>query len=150
MTTIVKTEKYQRGTFGTLIKWAFIIFNVVMLVWIVGGLHSVSTIEVHSNAERAGRAIGSAIGVASLLTLWVFGDIILGALVFFTRGQKVVTEQIVGHAFSAGSAGTLGEGNFGKADELIAQYKNKLGETPTRSEHPSRSSGGAVSFGKRS
>src|SRR5206468_2959196 len=96
MTTIVRTEKYQRGTFGTLIKWAFIIFNVVMLVWILGGLHSVSNMEVHSNAERAGRAIGSAIGVASLLTLWVFGDIILGALVFFTRGQKVVTEQIVG------------------------------------------------------
>jgi|APCry1669192522_1035417.scaffolds.fasta_scaffold01145_6 hypothetical protein len=148
MATIVKTEKYQRGTFGTFIKWAFIAFNVIMLLWIVSGFSAVSNIEVHSTAESAGRAIGSAIGFASLLTLWVFGDIILGVLVLFTRGQKIIVEETSGG--SSYSSVTASEGNFSKADELIAQLKAQ--RSATDNSPPSRytpSVGSSPSFGKR-
>lgn len=149
MSSIVKTERYQRGPFGTLIKWAFVGFNLIMLVWIVGGLQSASTIEVHSEAERAGRAIGSAIGVASLLTLWVFGDIILGVLVLFTRGHKVVTEEVVGRSISTWPAMPSGGGDFSNAGMLIDQLKSQLRE-PARVEEPiRRSASAAPSFGKR-
>ncbi|MBR0994163.1 hypothetical protein JQ580_25915 [Bradyrhizobium japonicum] len=150
MVEVIKTEKYQRGTFGTFIKWAFIAFNVVMLVWIIGGFHAASTIEVHSNAERAGRAIGSAIGVASLLTLWVFGDVILGVMVLFTRGTKVIVEKSIERTSPLGAMSTSG-GDFSKADELIAQLKRQQAEEViTRQPQYARSQSGAGStFGKR-
>jgi hypothetical protein len=94
--SIVRREKYERTAFGKLIKWAFIAFNVLMIIWIVSGLSAISNMQVHSTAERAGQVIGSAIGISWLLSLWAAGDIILGILVAFTRGDKVITEEAVG------------------------------------------------------
>jgi hypothetical protein len=37
--SIVRTEKRERSVAGKLIKWAFVAFNLLMAVWIVGGLH---------------------------------------------------------------------------------------------------------------
>ncbi|MCK1542009.1 hypothetical protein IVB12_08505 [Bradyrhizobium sp. 179] len=148
MASIVRTEKYQRGTFGTFIKWAFIAFNVLMLIWIIGGFHAASTIEVHSNAERAGRAIGSAIGVASLLTLWMVGDVILGILVLFTRGTKVVTEQTIGSASSFASFTSASDNSFSKADELIAQFKCQQHASAREPEYI-KSPKSSPSFGRR-
>src|ERR1700709_2796353 len=122
MAEIVSTERYQRGMFGTLTKWAFIAFNVLMLVWVVGGFNAVSNIAVHSDAERVGRAIGSAFGIASLLMLWMIGDVILGILVLVTRGNKVIT-QTVGSSFGLVPSYN-GEG-FNKVDELIAQFQSQ-------------------------
>ena len=75
-----------RGAFGKLCKWVFILFNVLMLFWMIGGMGSVGDLpEAASAAERAGQAIGASLGFGMLLMLWVFGDIILGLFVFFTR-----------------------------------------------------------------
>lgn len=94
MGQIIRVEKYQRGFFGKFFKYAFILFNVLMLVWVVGGFMNASGGfgKLSSDAERAGAAIGTAMGVGLLLTLWVIGDIILGLFVLFTRGKKVITE----------------------------------------------------------
>ena len=70
---------------GSLIKWLFIGFNVLMLVWLVVGFNAASNVGAVSEAEQAGRAIGTGIGIALILGLWVFGDIILGLLVLLTR-----------------------------------------------------------------
>lgn len=96
MGQIIRVEKYQRGFFGKLFKYAFILFNVLMLFWVVGGFISASggIGKLSSDAERAGAAIGTAMGIGLLLTLWVIGDIILGLFVMFTRGKKVITETI--------------------------------------------------------
>ncbi|WP_026986542.1 hypothetical protein [Fodinicurvata fenggangensis] len=77
----------KRGFWGKLFKWGFIVFNVIMVVWLVGywmELGEMTSGSV-SDAERTGQAIGGTIGTGLLLVLWVMGDIILGFLVLFTR-----------------------------------------------------------------
>ena len=83
-------RKPRRGPFGWLVKWLFIAFNVVMIVLAfvyladIGEMSEAST----SEAEQAGIAIGATLGVGVLLTVWALGDVILGALVLFTRPRK--------------------------------------------------------------
>ena len=149
MASVVRRETRERSAVGRLIKWAFIGFNILMVVWIVVGMNAASKMEVHSVAEHAGRAIGSAIGFVALLILWAIGDIILGILVLFTRGDKVITEQIAGGFADSGRIAEPPSGNFGNADELIAQFKAQQGRNDVRpAPHPAQV--GAVStFGKR-
>jgi hypothetical protein len=144
MASIVRREKRERGPFGKLLKWAFIGFNVVMLIWIVSGFSAVSKIEVHSTAEQAGRAIGSAIGFASLLTLWAIGDLILGILVIVSRGDKVITEEAMGGLTSSAMSAEQPSVGYSKADELIAKYKTHVVERSAAT-----GGGTATSFGKR-
>src|SRR4051812_45616332 len=123
MASVVRRETRERSALGKLIKWIFIGFNIAMIIWIVGGLSAASKIEVHSASEHVGRVIGSAIGFASLLMLWAIGDIILGILVLFSRGDKIITEEIAGHFAVSGQVAEQAAGNFAKADELIAHFK---------------------------
>lgn len=87
---IVRREVSDRTVFGKIAKWIFILFNILMLVWIVGGIVSVSNTPAFGEAEQAGRAIGATIGVTLLLALWVMGDIILGIIVLLTRRKKII------------------------------------------------------------
>lgn len=83
----VQLRKAKRGFFGQVFKWVFILFNVLMLIWLVSAIGMTS--EVVSNAatdaEQAGAAIGSGLGMMMLLSIWVIGDIILGVFVLFTK-----------------------------------------------------------------
>lgn len=114
MATMIRTE---RGVFGLAAKWAFILFNILMLVWMVSGFHAVSGIEANSDAERVGHAIGSIIGFASLLTLWVSGDVILGIMVLLTRGKMTIVEDGSDLRLSSRHS------TFGNADALIDKFK---------------------------
>ena len=77
----------RRSIFGSLVKLAFIGFNLLMLVWLVGGLGAAShhVASAHSDAERAGAAVGTALGASIIIGIWVAGAIILGLFVLFTR-----------------------------------------------------------------
>jgi len=75
-------RKSERTFFGKLVKWSFIGFNVLMLIWMISGVNGTS--DASSNAEK----IGTGIGVMLLLMIWVFGDIILGLMVLFTKPKK--------------------------------------------------------------
>lgn len=82
----VQLRKPKRGFFGKLIKWTFILFNVFMGWWLVAGMQAATKgMEATSGAEHAGAAIGTGLGAAMIIGLWVFGDIILGLFVLFTR-----------------------------------------------------------------
>jgi hypothetical protein len=117
-----------------------------MLAWIVSYISTVSGMKVHSTAEHAGKIIGSALGVGSLLTLWVVGDFILGLLVVFSRGDKVITEEVVG-GISIARVETASDANFNRADELISQYKAEVdSREPTAYPTPQAASCG---FGRR-
>jgi len=84
-----KLNEPKRGIFGKIIKWAFILFNIIMLIWIVGGVGSATEgIEAMDGAEQTGTAIGAGLGAMMLVTLWVVGDIILGIFLFFTRPKS--------------------------------------------------------------
>ena len=80
-------NKPRRGVFGTLIKWAFIGFNVLMIYWLVAGMNAASKYvdSAHGDAERAGATVGTALGASMIIGIWVAGTIILGLFVLLTR-----------------------------------------------------------------
>lgn len=97
MVKTIQREIRKRGFFGKLIKWSFILFNILMVIWVVSAFGSAGEAidGMTSDAERAGAAIGTTIGVAFILAIWGFGAFILGMLTFFTRGSPVlVTEEV--------------------------------------------------------
>lgn len=83
-------RKPKRGIMGKLFKWLFILFNILMALWLFSYFGSISEIgtTTTSDAGQAGVAIGATIGVSMILGFWVFGDVILGLLVLFTRAKK--------------------------------------------------------------
>ena len=89
----VQKEVSDRSGFGKVIKWLFIAFNILMLIWVIGGIVSVGEISetAVNDAERAGAAIGATVGIGMLLFLWGIGDLILGLFVLFTRRKKLIT-----------------------------------------------------------
>lgn len=83
---------YQRGFFGKIIRFLFIAFNVVMVVWIILGIANVSDMEATTELEANAQTVGGTIGVFFLIVLWALGAIILGALSYFTRGVAITEE----------------------------------------------------------
>lgn len=82
-----QVRKLRRSFFGKIVKWAFILFNILMVLCIFAGVGGSSDVinNAASDAERAGAAIGTGLGVMMLGTIWVIGDIIIGMFVFLTR-----------------------------------------------------------------
>lgn len=95
MSRIVRTEVRKRGFFGKLVKLAFIAFNILMAVWVFGGLATLSdgAANLSNDYERAGFGAGAVMGMGALVFLWAAGDVILGLFVLFTRGKKTIIEE---------------------------------------------------------
>ena len=85
-----KPTKPKRTVFGKIIKWTFIIFNIIMLIWLIAGVGGAANevSKASSEAEEIGGAIGAGIGAAIIIFLWVAGDVILGLFVLFTRPKR--------------------------------------------------------------
>jgi len=83
-------NKPKRTMFGKIVKWSFILFNVLMCVWMVAGMGSGSDAvnNASSDAEAAGAAIGTGLAGMLLLIIWALGDVILGLMFLFTRPSK--------------------------------------------------------------
>jgi hypothetical protein len=94
---IIRRETRKRGFFGWIFKALFIIFNLVMLVWLisywstVGGMMNTAT----SDAARTGGALGATLGTGVLALLWVAGAVVLGLFTMLTRGKLTVIEERV-------------------------------------------------------
>jgi hypothetical protein len=60
-----------------------------MIIWIIAGIQGAGHgYEAMSEAEKAGTAIGTGIGVFLIGAIWAIGDFILGLMVFFTRPKS--------------------------------------------------------------
>jgi hypothetical protein len=61
-----------------------------MVAWLFSYWGSVGNIVegASSGAEQAGATIGATIGTGMLFSIWVFGDIILGLFVLFSRPKS--------------------------------------------------------------
>ncbi len=83
----IQLRKAKRGFFGTVFKWLFILFNLLMVWMLYMGIASTSEIvgSAGSDAEQAGAVIGTGLGIMMILSIWVVGDIILGLFVLFTK-----------------------------------------------------------------
>ena len=86
----VQLRKPKRTFFGKLVKYSFILFNLIMAYWIFAGLGGASEqySELSSEAEKAGAAIGTGLGVMLIAGIWFVGDVILGLFVLFTRPKS--------------------------------------------------------------
>ena len=71
------------GVFGKI----FYLFNILMLLWVITSMNAASdvTTKAVSEAEKAGAAIGTGIGMTFLMVIWAIGDIITGMLALMTR-----------------------------------------------------------------
>ena len=89
---VVRREVSDRTTFGKIVKWIFILFNLLMIFALFKGCAAAGDVvtNAQSGAEQAGAAIGTAIGTGMILMLWVMGDIIIGMIVLFTRRKKII------------------------------------------------------------
>jgi len=86
----VQLRKPKRSFIGKLFKWTFVAFNILMMAWLVGGFNNATKgYDSLNQAEQAGAAIGTGIGMALLLGIWVIGSIILGLFVLLTRPKAV-------------------------------------------------------------
>ncbi|EKM3640643.1 zinc ribbon domain-containing protein [Salmonella enterica] len=83
-------KKAQRTIIGKVIKWLFILFNILMILWVIFGLGGAGDIysSAQSSAEQAGAAIGTGLAIGMIATIWVVGDIIIGILVLLTRPKS--------------------------------------------------------------
>ena len=83
-------RKPKRTMFGKLVKWLFIGFNILMLLWMIFGVGGAAeTIDTAgSDAEKAGAAIGTGLGAMIIIFIWVAGDVVLGLMTLMTRPKK--------------------------------------------------------------
>lgn len=104
MAKLVKTQvtKHQRGFFGRIWQVAFWLFQAAMIALVVFNFGAVGdqintdcaqkTTESLKNACEAGTVIGGGIVAVGGWLLWFLGTIILGILMFATRGKLVTYE----------------------------------------------------------
>lgn len=85
----VQLRKAKRSFFGKLFKYSFILFNILMAFWLVGGMgEATKGMDAMDEAQKTGAAIGTGIGAMLVFSIWVIGDIILGLFVLFTRPKS--------------------------------------------------------------
>ena len=79
-------ERPKRGIFGKIALWWFYIFNILMGIGLWGAVRDSSGyMEGLEGAEAAGAAIGTGLGVAFILFIWLFGIILFGMIALLTR-----------------------------------------------------------------
>ncbi len=149
MPTVIRTEKRQRSAFGQIVKWIFIAFNALMLVWLVSGMNAVSQLTPDSDAARAGHAIGAAIGFSMVLSIWVMGDLILGLFVLLTRGNKVIVEETAGGYRDSGNSSQESSAGGMDADAVIARYMQRQQAETTQARAVSSPTTAQQGFGRR-
>lgn len=89
---LCRSSAVNAGAFGWVVLVAFWAFNLFMLTTCVAGMNATSELSgtAMSEAERAGAGIGTVLGLGIILSLWFMGAAILGLMVAFTRGPKVI------------------------------------------------------------
>lgn len=91
----ITTETRKRGVFGWIVAVFFWAWNAFMTWCLISGLAKTSDhyLTIDSEAGRTGAAIGAAIGIGALLFMWVAGAVILGLMMIFTRGRRMMITQ---------------------------------------------------------
>lgn len=97
MSQVIRIEKRKRGVFGTIAWWLFLAYNAFMALWLYYAISG--AMEVAGNATdgagQAGAAIGGTIATGFILSIWLFGSLILGLIVLLSRGKTVTIEKTI-------------------------------------------------------
>jgi len=91
-TIAVSTVRQKRGIFGKLWILLFWLWNAFCAYALIAGVANVSQrySGLTTDAERAGAVVGTGLGVGFMLSIWVIGVVILGAMAMLTRGKQVI------------------------------------------------------------
>lgn len=83
-------KEIKRGFWGILFKWAFILFNLLMIAITFKSCSSVANLMDADNDQysQIGYTLGFSIGMGALLIFWATVDIILGLCVIITRPNE--------------------------------------------------------------
>jgi F0F1-type ATP synthase membrane subunit a len=73
-------EKESRGLVGTLFKWMFIAFNVMMAIMVYMSMG-------HTEESNTAVQVGAGMGIGMLGMMWAAGFVVLGAFTYFTRAK---------------------------------------------------------------
>ena len=76
-----QSQEESRGLMGTSFKWMFIAFNIMMAIIVY---MSTGSSEDSSSVVK----FLSGMGLTMLISMWVMGDIVLGAFTYFTRAKN--------------------------------------------------------------
>ena len=81
------SQEIKRTGFAKLVKWCFIAFNILMVLWVVSGLSNSGDVinSASSDAEQVGAVIGTGIGMMFIAGIWFFGFVIGGIMMLLTR-----------------------------------------------------------------
>ena len=71
-------EKESRGLLGTIFKWMFIAFNVMMAIMVYLSMG-------HTEESNTAVQWGAGMGISMLGMMWAAGLIVLGAFTYLTR-----------------------------------------------------------------
>jgi hypothetical protein len=73
--------------------WALLIFNVLMLIWLIAGIASASGHATNCGVLDqatcdAARNVGTGIGATVIILIWFMGFVVLGIIVLATRPHR--------------------------------------------------------------
>ena len=89
---VTQIEKRKRGLFGWVVAILFYGFNAAMILMIVLTWVGVGSVVESNYDDTSVAAVGIAgfLGTVALFWFWLFGSVVLGIMMFFTRGKKVI------------------------------------------------------------
>jgi len=73
-------EKKSRGLLGTIFKWMFILFNIMMAIMMYMSMG-------HTDESNAAVQVGAGMGLSMIGMMWAAGFMVLGAFAYFTRAK---------------------------------------------------------------
>jgi len=75
--------------FGNVVKWGFIGFNGLMLLFVFVVISSTGSVidQAGGDAEKGGAAVGGILGIGLVMFIWFFGFVIGGVCLLLTRPQ---------------------------------------------------------------
>ena len=93
----VTTETRKRGVFGWIIAVLFWGWQALMAWGLISGFNNAarSGYATGSHADHVAYAAGFTIGVGLLLAFWLLGSLVLGLMMYFSRGRRVTTTREV-------------------------------------------------------
>ena len=83
-TQIAKTK---RGIFGKICISVFWIFQILMVLWIWAGISGNSE---QGHLDSTAGQVGTGIGVALIVIVWLVGTVIFGVIAMLTKGKTVI------------------------------------------------------------
>ena len=88
-------EKRKRGAFGWLFFLVFILWNALMVLFLISMIISTNNFlqTVNAGAEGTGTAIGAGSSFLFLIIVWALGSVITGLLALVFRGNKTIVRK---------------------------------------------------------